>query len=118
MQPTNREESAVNQITVTIGRGVGDDQLTATQWAEFRAEVRLCLTHYGDVVVSSNGRGEWEGTAEDNYHAVVILHRDLDDLRWSGLLLWAEDWARRYRQNAIAVSRGESVLVTPRAVTR
>jgi len=111
-------------VTVTIGRGVGNDsQLSVSDWDDFKDAVDDALTVYlnpgAQVVFKGEGQGIWEGVEEVAYTVVVAGWVDRpyyitngDDTTSSALLLsWLGTLARRFDQDAIAVTFGRTELV-------
>jgi len=96
--------------TISIGRNVGTAPMSGDAWQRFQADVRLALTECGATIYVDAARsvGEWEGVLEDSCTFVASLpvanlaHLD-DDLAYL---------TRVYRQDAIAVTLGETQFVS------
>lgn len=104
----------MEQVTVTIGRrdNVNGLELSVAQWGRFRAEVVSQLEGRGfTVVVDNEGTGSWEGVTEPNFIAVGIRETAVTDAERTGLRTVCADLARRYDQDAIALSFGTSELI-------
>jgi hypothetical protein len=101
-----------SQVTVTIGRNVGDRPMFAFEWNDFK---RCLADLLGDVVAPTltfgpfKGTGEWEGVAEESSVLIVITGRAVDPARLSGRLVHL---ARAFNQDAIAWSYGPNLLAT------
>lgn len=116
----------MHQITVTIGRNVALDrrpqerstfstehgQLTHYEWEAFKAAVESLVIEAGyDIVVSSDGIGEWEGVREHNYIVVGISEHALDETERSKLHVELAFLAGLHGQETIAVGEGYSKLI-------
>lgn len=98
-------------VTVTIGRNVDDQPLWSFEWQEFRAIVGATLDNLlaPDFSASYDGRGQWNGVSEDSTTFVasgVTTHTPRQTLVDAMAHL-----AKRYGQDAIAVTIGLTTLV-------
>lgn len=100
-------------ITITIGRNVGDEPMSADRWSEFTTSVRNALERHGaEVWTSAAYTGSWEGASEDS-HVFLGGAEALDghELRRElGAL------AGEYGQEAIGLNVGPAELVRPAPV--
>ena len=99
------------QVTVTIGRNVGDSPMADADWQRFAARVVNRLEWIGaDSVERHDGRGEWDGIVEDSSKFSALFDsldsRSVDALRHS-LSIIRDD----YQQDAIALCIGNSELI-------
>lgn len=95
-------------VTVTIGRNVGENPMTDGPWAEFKFEARSLLVAVGGTLYVDGAEhvGEWDGIREDNCTYVAALTNVPRD----ALTRAYRRLARKYKQDAIAVTYGETVL--------
>jgi hypothetical protein len=101
----------MSAATVTIGRNVGDQPMTAAEWQHYRADVRAVLDKAGaETWVDADYRGSWDGATEDAHVWLAQLER-LDSLRPAFAAL-----AERYHQDAIGLVVGTPELVGRRQV--
>lgn len=103
--------NAGSNVTVTIGRNIGDEPMSRDSWAQFRADV---IDHLGALLKPAesfvyHGQGEWEGVTEDSTAILLVATgytaRDTDVERILSVL------ADTYSQDAIAWSYGPGALV-------
>ncbi|WP_263729975.1 hypothetical protein [Cellulomonas sp. SG140] len=100
-------------VTVTLGRNVGTVPMAAEEWDDFqtdaeailegctvREDVWWCERHYG--------AGEWDGIREESVRVTLL---GVVEVREAQLRLELAELADQYRQDAVALSWGESVLV-------
>ena len=101
----------MNTITITIGRNVGDVPLDDHRWAGFRNDIQTVLSnHYAEVYVNAAaGRGTWEGVEEENATWVASV----DTAFIPGVRARLKYMADLYKQDAIALTVGDTALVTP-----
>lgn len=103
----------MSTVTLSIGRNIGADPMPAEDWTTFRAYLNLAAVECGlDVVFTGTGAGIWQGEISEDAHTVVGLTTDATDLEELARSLG--QLARAYRQDAIAMTVGETTLVTPR----
>lgn len=98
--------------TVSIGRNIGSKPMSAPRWGTFVHELGTFLTTLADsVFVDTDHVGEWDGVAEEGHTWVVLVDPAFiyDFERVLELL------AEKYEQDAIALTVGDTTLVTPRA---
>jgi hypothetical protein len=110
----------MENVTVTIGRGIGTTGRTLPEpaWQAFRDRCAEILRTFGaDVVAECTGVGQWEGQSEENATVVAIRERTFTDLEREGVRAWFSELAAGYRQDAIALAFGTSELITPPAVS-
>lgn len=93
-------------VTVSIGRNVGAVPMPVDVWRRFRRDVAGYLAS-GDVFVSdARTVGRWDGVAEESRTWVAsIASSDVPSIVSAMAAL-----ARAYRQDAIAVSVGQTTL--------
>ena len=97
--------------TVSIGRNVGDKPLSPDRWLAFKYAVRQCLGEDATVHVDgATSLGEWQGMSEESATWVA----DITPERASVLGRHLAKVALEYGQDAIALTLGETRLVTPR----
>ena len=103
--------------TVTIGRGGHTDvssPLSDAQWSGFQAETYGALADVStaqDVFEFHNGIGVWEGVSEESHKVTLLAERELPtDLKIS-LRADLARIGRRFEQDAIALTIGESMLI-------
>jgi len=99
------DEGGARHAVVGVGRNVALDPMETMDWALFRAEVRACFRDvaadvHGMTVESSWGREQSYWVAGD-IASPEELRRKLREL------------ARRYNQEAIALTLGVTQLVVP-----
>ena len=103
------------QVTVTIGRNVGDSPMAEDRWCDFRASIDDALMDSFKIdslesIESHNGTGEWQGVREDSLKASVLF----DSLDALGVQQLRERLAiirDEFEQDAIALCIGDSELV-------
>lgn len=96
-------------VTVSIGRNVGDQPMNDTDWQNFISAVGASVKRDAKAVYvdAAASRGEWEGIGEDSRTWVADIDEwDLGALRGS-----LKEWARIFRQDAIALTVGQTELV-------
>lgn len=101
--------------TISIGRGGLDRRLSDTAWREFATTIRQMLNRIGATVFVDGAEsiGEWEGVAEESRTWVA----DIGDANRQFVVGWLEMTAALYEQDAIALTIGETTLVSPVAVS-
>ena len=98
--------------TVSIGRNVGDDTLSDEAWSDFREAVLDQLDHAGlDIVFAGRGQGYWTPEDGDTVEEEAFTAVALGSPRFALAPRFAA-LARQYGQEAIAVTTGETHLVT------
>jgi len=94
-------------VTVAIGRNVGDEPMTSRLWRAFQGDVQDALQACGHEPVfmaKYQGTGRWQGRTEHS----VMLSASFDASVDSEALAEALGViARRYRQDAVALTVGE-----------
>lgn len=100
-------------VSVTLGRNVGNVPMPLDRWEEFRTLIGAALANLlaPDFAASYDGRGEWQGIAEDSTILVAsgITRPVTSDYLRAVLSTYAEEFG----QDAIALTVGETFLVTP-----
>lgn len=86
-------------IGVSIGRNVGETPMSASRWAQFRAEVAAL----GDLQAVKVGTAEWEGVREDSA-TLELLVDDLDAIRPELAAI-----AAKYDQDAVGLWQAELI---------
>ena len=99
-------------VTVSIGRGGGERMLPLGEWRRFIRDVSDAVAAYGDdtYVNGAASVGVWDGVREASRTYVA----DVDAVNLDGLRERLVTLAGRYRQDAIALTIGETALVSPR----
>ena len=98
-------------VTVTIGRNVGDDPLSASSWNDYFRETRDAVEASSAALLTvAPYRGAWEGVKED---AGIFYGLGVDDDDLASLRARLETLASKYGQAAIGLSVGENELVRP-----
>lgn len=99
------DEKGARHAVVGVGRNVALQQMETLDWALFRSEVRACFTDvaadvHGITVESSWGREQSYWVAGDISSPEAVRRR-------------LKELARRYSQEAIALTLGVTQLVVP-----
>ena len=81
-------------ISVTIGRNIGDRPMSSARWANFQWAVIDNMWHNPYPVTTAND-GEWEGVPEESV-TITGETRCFNPVRWAAI-------ARAFSQDAIAV---------------
>ena len=109
--------------TATIGRNVGATPMSDLDWALFQSNVLEILVIAGcrhvdtpdpdvwDVESWSSGSGVWQGTQEESVHFQLRSAEAIDPYVVGFLIGSLAGQAAKFHQDAIAFSRGESLLV-------
>ncbi len=112
---------------VTIGRNVGDQPMSDIQWDVFQRDVldaivttarRHVDTDNPDIwAVESwtRGVGTWNGMTEESAHFQLRTADKLSTADVAALVFWLKVKAAEFKQDAIALSFGESTLLMPDA---
>lgn len=97
-------------VTISIGRNVGSKPMAAPKWGDFRHAVARDLRGASaDVhVADAKSSGEWNGIAEESRTWVAVVDSSALKAVRSNLA----DAARRFDQDAIALTTGQTELVT------
>lgn len=110
-QGHSRIIESMTTATISIGRNVGDKPLSADRWLAFRYAVKNELGEGATVHVDGAlSVGEWQGVSEEAATWVA----DITPERASVLGRHLAKVALEYGQDAIALTLGETRLVTPR----
>jgi len=103
----------MTSITISIGRNIGAEPMTLTNWRDFISAVTRIIG-YADpnavlYVTAAESIGEWDGVSEQSRTWVgSIADESVDSLRAMLRAL-----ASVYEQDAIALSVGHTELITP-----
>lgn len=102
-------------VYVTIGRNVNDTPMSDELWTDFVTETRLNVyvsqsfaTHNPSETQVHYGMGEWNGITEES--AIVSLYTE-SGINREILETLLDETKRKFRQDAIAVTYGDSKLV-------
>jgi hypothetical protein len=96
-------------VTVSIGRNVGDEPLSPDRWLAFKYAVRSGLGEDATVYVDGAASiGQWQGVSEESATWVA----DIEETRAALLSRHLAKVALEYGQDAIALTLGETRLVT------
>lgn len=100
-------------VTVSIGRNIGTEPMSASDWANFQLATRgwLVVTRSTIYVDGAPSVGQWEGIAEESCTWVAELS-DADvflPILRTGLGMTAAN----YGQEAIALTVGKTEFATP-----
>lgn len=102
----------MSTTTVSIGRNVGAVPMTDREWEAFRAAVSACIARAGNLSILFTGTGVGTWTDADGVEVIeqsaTWVVEDVIDIE--GLTLDLARTAKRYGQDAIAVTTGETVL--------
>ena len=105
----------MSTITVSIGRNVGTEPMSENEWFSFREAIK-CAVKFTDhqILFTGDGEGIWEGQKEDAFTIVAMTVADTNGKMGSDTA-WLRDWAgrlgRKYGQDAVAITTGETDLV-------
>lgn len=103
----------MSTITVSVGRNVGNVPMSDQAWQDFRAEVRRALSMGTIHVDDARSIGEWLGVSEESSTFVA------DDFTPGAAEMVTDALAiigGRYGQDAVAVTVGETRLVTSQII--
>tara|TARA_R110002020_G_scaffold404912_1_gene614957 strand:- start:4038 stop:4358 length:321 start_codon:yes stop_codon:yes gene_type:complete len=101
--------------TVTIGRNVGDIPMRDIAWSTFEDQINALMASYvenGSVVEMHSGTGGWNGVSEDSTKVTLITEHPLTDRKLADLKRGLAYYAAQYTQDAIALTIGQSELIT------
>ncbi len=108
-------------LTVTIGRNYGQSarpELRGTPmsdqvWSEFEDRVNELLVNCTDSgsVEMHHGTGVWDGMREESTKVTLLIENPLN-VNEGYIRVNLEDLARTYGQDAIALTIGQSELIT------
>lgn len=103
------------QITVTIGRNIGDKPMPQDDWDWFQRQTHAALKSAVPSILfidRHEGVGEWEGVKEESVKFTAIYDRDSDSLpKVSILAKRLARLAHTFGQDGIALSEGTSYVV-------
>ena len=96
-------------VTVSIGRNVGSEPMAQGLWDNFVSVVRDSVRRDANAVYvdAAASVGEWDGIAEESRTWVA----DIDEWDLGALRNALTEWARTFRQDAIALTVGTTELV-------
>ncbi len=110
----------MDNVTIGFGRNVAAPEfakdwapatLSPERWTQFQSDVYVeTVAAGGDVHFRGTGDGTWDGVSEE---AACVVFFAGPDFRWSSYREALGRIARRYSQDAIAITGGESDLVRP-----
>lgn len=108
----------MHTYTVTIGRNVGTTPMPERDWAAFQRQVEYALSEslgWGEPYPERHtGVGVWDGVTEESFKVTAFTNYPADPYSVSLLRDRLAVLAGDYNQDAIALTLGESELVTPR----
>lgn len=93
-------------LTAVVQIGNSDDKLSQAEWSQYVADVDKLVQHEA-VQVHFSGASP-ANAAWQNWCWVL----EADSSALAGLRTWLPHYAREYRQDSIALTVGETVLVT------
>jgi hypothetical protein len=112
MNLTETVTETVTGVTVTVGRGTKEGELSRTEWEAFKREVLFAFDFVSlTVTVYNEGHGTWEGVTESN--CVVSGYRE-EALTLTEQYLFTfliKSLKGKYEQEAISVLFGVSELI-------
>ena len=109
--------------SATIGRNVGATPMSDRDWALFRSNVLEILVSAGrrhvDTVDSdvwaveswAQGKGSWQGILEESVHFELRSAEAIDASVVGFMINGLAAQAAKFNQDAIAFTRGESLLI-------
>lgn len=92
---------------VSVGRNIGSEPMSDSDWLGFRIELEQCLEPFG-ILFAGTGQGSWDGSGEQSH--TVICHALAED-EVGQVTSWLADLARSYGQEAIAFTVGATRLI-------
>lgn len=104
---------AGSQVTVTIGRNVGDVPMHDGRWGSFIIDVFAAVKSVCGLAMSFGpffGEGEWEGVREESSVRIFVTSLSAPAEELEALL---GQLAAEYQQDAIAWSFGPNQLALP-----
>lgn len=103
-------------VSLTFGRNVRDEPMSTKDWSLFqiRASTDLNNTFEDRVefVDVHQGVGVWEGISEQSCKITAIINGAVTADETTKLRVAAADLAARFQQDAVALSVGQSFLIT------
>jgi len=101
-------------VTISIGRNINDWPMSADDWEMFRIGVRqLILTYWFDATIFVDDAfsiGVWNGIKEESSTFVASINEG----EMTSFIAMLTGLAAAYEQDAIAVTVGETQLITPK----
>lgn len=95
---------------VTIGRNVGDVPLSAESWERFRSRTLAAVREACEsVYFVGTGAGIWEDEREEAF--TIVADDTTSERAYVRLSLTLSELCKLYRQDAIALTRGGTMLV-------
>ena len=95
-------------MTITLQIGNSDNKLTQVEWSEFVHEVGKTLEFLCGPIHfhgCSHGAARWQNAA---WVAEIVSPKNLDDVRTDLRII-----ARKFRQDSIALTTGNTEFVSP-----
>ena len=118
-----RKETLMFTYTATIGRNVGATPMSDLDWALFQSNVLDIMIVAGRRHVDTSdpdvwaveswtsGAGGWHGVREESVHFQLRSAEAIDPYVVWFMIDGLADQARQFKQDAIAFSSGESILI-------
>ena len=110
----------MHSYTLTIDRNIGTEPMSDKLWGSFKLSAYYTLfklVGWHAIAERFHGEGEWEGVKEESYKLTALTETPLDAFLLEKLKRQLRIVAADYRQDAIALTIGESELVTPAPIT-
>lgn len=103
-------------LTATIGRGApgSDNYLKLDEWNDFQSDLLLAFSNAalsGSLFEHHTGIGRWQGEDEESYKVTVGWQETPNRYTVSSLIRRIAALKEAYRQDAIAITEGESRLI-------
>lgn len=101
--------------TITIGRNVGDVPMPDEQWHAFQQDVNSIIGNVADpggFFERHTGIGVWSLAPEQSHKQAFGQDEPLTDLDLHNVRVNLAELARRYQQDAIALTIGQSELIS------
>jgi hypothetical protein len=98
---------------VSIGRNIGAEPMSPTDWRLFRRSVDATVSAFaGPIVTRAEGLGEYDGATEPTYIVVGAANPD-GPVAWSMFGDELREIAAQFGQESIAVTVGTPTFVGP-----
>ena len=114
--------STSTAVHITFGRNVNTEPMSDEKWADFietvRKDLTLTLTILGAErfdVETHTGIGTYDGITEESAKVSAYFEGELPEDFQKALKVCLRSTALRFKQDAIALSIGQSELVTARS---
>lgn len=103
-------------LTATIGRGApgSENWLKPDEWSDFQSDLLLAFSNAalsGSLFEHHNGTGLWQGEAEESFKVTVGWQETPNRHTVASLIRRIAALKEAYRQDAIAITEGESRLI-------